>query len=268
VFRQKLSVDVLETVNRTMGLEAQAYLEQLPIPPADQEGAIVVATADGKGVPLVPSDARKIPAFEAKELPGNRRMAILGCMYTVDPYVRTPEQIVAALFRDDAVEQPPDRPSACFKRYRACFSEAAPEAADAGEAIHGEDAVHGAYRTWTWMAEQVTSRCQSGQTVVRLMDGRSSLWDASDACMAEFADGLRAAGESDRLVDILDVIHVSGYVRKAAKAFYSHKEQREAFVQDRLLRILQGDVAGVILGMRRMASLRGLTGEAKKDVAT
>ena len=55
---------------------------------------------------------------------------------------------------------------------------------------------------------------------------------------------------------------------KAAKAFYSHHEQQEAFAQDRLLRILRGEVTAVITGMRRMASQRNLKAEALKAVTT
>ena len=52
------------------------------------------------------------------------------------------------------------------------------------------------------------------------------------------------------------------------RRYHSHKEHQEAFVEDRLLRILRGDVAGVITGMRRMASQRNLKGEALKTVTT
>jgi hypothetical protein len=258
VFRQRLSVDVLEDINRAMGEQADRFLEELPLPPPAEEGAIVVVTADGKGVPLVRQDADKVPAFEQKERPGNRRMATLGCLYTVDPYVRTPEQIVAALFRDDTVAQPADRPEACYKHYRAFFAEA-------GSA--GEDALPSAYRTWTWLAEEASTRCQPGQAVVRLMDAQPSLWEASDACLEDLVAKRESAGES-LVVDILDIIHVSGYLWKAAKAFYSHKEPQEFFVQDRLLRILQGEVSGVIKGLRRMASERGLKGPVLADVRT
>jgi hypothetical protein len=259
VFRQQLSVDVLEDINRAMGEQADRFLDRLPKPPAREEGAILVSTADGKGVPLVQEDALKVPAFDKKERPGNRRMATLGCVYTVDRHVRTPEQIVAALFRDDTVPQPQDRPEPCCKRYRAYFAEPGQE---------GADAVPSAYETWTWLAQQVKARRKSGQVIVRLMDAQASLWEAADACLDEISADLRAAQESKLLVDILDIIHVSGYVWKAAKAFYSHKEQQEAFVQDRLLRILHGEVIPVITGMRRMASLRTLKGEALKAVTT
>jgi hypothetical protein len=180
-------------------------------------------------------------------------------VYTVDPHARTAEQIVAALFRDDTVPQPPDRPEPCFKRYRAYFAETDP--------VSGR-AIPSAFFAWEWIAQEMTTRRQSGQPIIRLMDGQPSLWEASDACLeatgVELAD-LRAAGQ---LVDILDIIHVSGYVWKAAKAFHSHPEHQEAFAQERLLRILRGEVTGVITGLRRMASQRDLKGEALKAVTT
>jgi len=103
---------------------------------------------------------------------------------------------------------------------------------------------------------------------VRLMDGQPSLWEASDACLDEFVEERREAGESPPLVDILDILHVSGYVWKAAKALHAHQEHQEAFAEERLLRILRGEVLGVVTGMRRMASQRGLKGDALKAVTT
>jgi hypothetical protein len=259
VFGQRLSVDVLEDINRDMGQQAERFLDALPQPAAKDEGEILVATADGKGVPLVKADAQQVPAFDEKERPGNRRMATLGCMYSVDRHVRTPEQIVAALFRDDTVSQPEDRPEPVGKHYRGYFAEP-PEP--------GEEAVPSAYRTWSWLAEEVTRRWQTDQPLIRLMDGQHVLWDAADACLTDLIEDKRQTGKPLVVVDILDIIHVSTYVWKAAKAFPGHKEHQEAFAQERLLRILRGEVTGVITGMRRMASQRNLTGQALQEVTT
>ena len=259
VFGQRLSVDVLEDINRDMGQQAERFLDVLPKPPAKEAGAILVTTADGKGVPLLKADAQQVPAFDEKERPGNRRMATLGCVYTVDRHVRTPEQIVAALFRDDTVSQPENRPEPQGKHYRGYFAEPTEPA---------EEGVPSAYRTWTWMAQEVTTRWQTGQPLIRLMDGQPVLWEAADACLTDFIEDKRQAGQPLVPVDILDIMHVSMYVWKAAKAFHGHKEHQEAFAQDRLLRILRGEVAGVITGMRRMARQRNLTGQALKAVTT
>ncbi len=257
VFGQRLSVDVLEDINRAMGDQADRFLESLPPLPRAAEGAILVASADGKGVPLVKQDAQQVPVFEEKERPGNRRMATLGCVYSVDPHVRSPEQVVATLFREPVASEPPDRPKARCKRYRAYFAEGEPGSADA---------VPSSYCTWRWLAEAVEARHKAHQPLVRLMDGQTTLWEASDACLAEWIEKRSAADKPPVVVDILDILHVSSYVWKAAKSFHAHKEHQEAFAQDRLLRILRGEVAGVVTGMRRMASQRGLTGEALKAV--
>ena len=75
VFGQRLSVDVLEDINREMGQQAERFLDALPQLPHETEGELLVTTADGKGVPLVKQAAQQVPAFDEKERPGNRRMA-------------------------------------------------------------------------------------------------------------------------------------------------------------------------------------------------
>ena len=57
VLRQEVSVDSLERINRRMGGQAEAFLDQLPTPPTKEEGELLVFTADGNGVPLVQADA-------------------------------------------------------------------------------------------------------------------------------------------------------------------------------------------------------------------
>jgi hypothetical protein len=258
VFQQKVSVDVLEDINREMGAQADRFLDSLTTPAVADEGELLVATADGKGVPLVQKDAEQVPVFDEKERPGNRRMATLGCAYTVDRHVRTPEQIVAALFREKTEVPPKDRPEPCGKRYRGYFTYTEP----------GEEPIPSAYRTWTWLAQEVTARHQPEQPVIRLMDGQPSLWNAADACLDDFIEHLRAKRETHLLIDILDIIHVSGYVWRAAKVFHAHKEHQEAFAHERLLRILRGEVSGVVKGLRRMATEHELRGPQLKEITT
>jgi hypothetical protein len=260
VFAQKISVDVLEDINRRMGGQAEHFLETLPKPPVKKEGEFMVLTGDGKGVPLVKKDAEQVPVFEEKkERPGNRRMATLACTYTVDPHVRTAEQVVAALLRDDTVQQPPHRPKPCFKRYFGCFAEPGHD---------GVDAVPSAYGAFAWVAQEAARRWRPGQPVIRLMDGQKSLWDAADACLEDLLKKMHAHDPQQHFVDIADLLHVSQYVWRGAKVLYQHREQQEFFVEDRLLRILQGDVLGVITGLRRMGTQRGLQGAQLKELTT
>jgi hypothetical protein len=243
------SVDSLERIGVRLGEQAAEFLESAPKPDPQEEGELLVVTADGKGVPLVKRDAERLPVFERRERPGNRRMATLGGVYTVDRYPRTAEQVLAALFREEAETPPADRPQPRFKHLRGCFSQPAEE---------GEEEISGTFEAFRWLRERVEERRCDGQPIVRLMDGQPSLWDAADACL----DGLPDA----EFVDILDIVHVAGYVWSAAKVFASSKERREAFAWTRLERILSGEAKGVIRGMRRMASQHGLRGTALKEV--
>jgi hypothetical protein len=107
-------------------------------------------------------------------------------------------------------------------------------------------------------AREVEQRRRKGQPLLRLMDGQPSLWDTAEAC-SDVPEG--------EVVDVLDIVHVAGYVWRAAKVFHTTREHQEAFAHDRLLRILQGDVRGVVTGLRRMATQRGLSGAARKEIA-
>lgn len=256
IFRQRLSVDTLERVSRRMGWQAGEFLDALEVPPADEEGELLVQTADGKGVPLVREDAQRLKSFDEKpQRPGNRRMATLAGVYSVDRYVRTPEQIVEALFRDKRDTPPPERlprPKPRHKHLLARFSQVLEE-------IDETEAISGSVLALSWASREVEQRRRKDQVLIRLMDGQHSLWDTIEAC-----------GEvpAEYVVDILDVVHVSGYVWRAAKAFHSHREHQEAFARERLLRILQGDVKGVVAGLRRLATVRNLRGSPRKEIDT
>ena len=255
VLNQKASVDVLEHTNRQMGSQADEFLDHLPRPAASKEGELLIFTGDGKGVPLVKEKTHSGTVFEDQpERPGNRRMAILAGVYSVDRYVRTPEEIVAALFREGKRPEENQRPEPQFKIVRACFEKA--NAAEAGEPTM----IPGSFEAFCWADIQVAQRRRPDQPLIRLMDGQKSLWDVADVCLQSVP--------ATQTVDILDILHVSQYVWRAAKAFHSVSEYCGAFARDRLLRILQGDVRGVMTGMRQMATKRGLTGKKLQEIAT
>jgi hypothetical protein len=253
VLRQEVSVDTLERINRGMGEQAEEFLNGLPTPPVNEEGALLVFTADGKGVPMVKADAQRVPAFDKAERPGNRRMATLAAVYTIDPNVRTAEQIVVALFRDNTEPRPKDRPRPRFKHVTARFTNMREE--PDGEVWES----NGTIEAFCWAEEQIHARRRAGQKMLRLMDGQASLWDAADNYLSV---------PPEATIDILDILHVSSYIWRAAKVFDPHRERQEAFARDRLLRMLQGDVHGVIAGLRQMATKRRLKGKGREEIAT
>ena len=66
---------------------------------------------------------------------------------------------------------------------------------------------------------------------------------------------------------VLDFIHVLEYLWSAAFCFYAKgSEEAEAWVLERSLQILRGKASDVAAGMRRAATLRGLSRKARKGV--
>jgi hypothetical protein len=252
VFGQQVSVDTLESISHGMGADAKKYLDEIPVPDAAEEGELLVATMDAKGVPLVVEQPEKVKAFEPRKLrPGNRRMATLAASYSVDRYIRTPEEIVAALFRDDIPVDvdAPRRPVPKFKHLSVHFSEFYDDGPDSFTST-------GAFESCCWIIGRVEDRRQKGQPLLLLIDGESGMWNAAANLLPE-----------DR-AEILDIVHVSSYVWQASDVLCTGQAEREAFTRSRLLAILRGGVKSVIRGLRRTSTVRGLRGEARKKIST
>jgi hypothetical protein len=66
------------------------------------------------------------------------------------------------------------------------------------------------------------------------------------------------------LVFILDIVHAIEYLWKAAWCLYPTADpDAEAWVKERLRRLLEGDVSGVAAGIRRSATKRGMEPEQR-----
>ena len=71
----------------------------------------------------------------------------------------------------------------------------------------------------------------------------------------------------DHLVPIVDLLHVTPRLWKAAYLFHPKQSQGAVdFVQDRVLRILKGEVCSVIRGLRRMGTIAGLRGKKREKL--
>ena len=244
-------VDSLERLNRDMAESVEAYHAEQTPPPAEEEGAIFVQTADGKGVPIRrPADAPPIEdhAHRSGPKPDRKKMATVAAVYSVDPVVRTPEEVVESLFRDPQAERPKRRrPRPCHRRMRALLNHTDAE----GNLIHGRAAVFG------WIAGEMASRHrQSDKPIVNVMDGEEDLWQMRDLFQAHVA-----------MVDILDLLHVTPRLWDAASLFYTPgSEAAKTFVRQRVLRILQGEVEGVIRGLRRMGTTQQLSATRQRTL--
>jgi hypothetical protein len=238
-------------MNRHMAGHVEAYRADRPAPPAATEGAVLVASADGKGVVMRrAADDPAPPAHRGKgEKASQKQMAIVASVYTVDRHVRTAEDVVAALFREARSEPAPPRPTPQHKHVWASLA-----------AATGEGVVSGIDRAHQALLNEVIERNRRDQTWLRpmvfLYDGQESLWDARRR-------HLPAGG-----IDVLDLLHVTPRLWQAAHVFHAEGSEAAAdFVRARCLRVLQGRVEGVIRGLRQMATKAGLSGARRKAIA-
>jgi hypothetical protein len=247
MLRLKQHTDSLETMNRQMAADTAAFREALPAPPAAEEGKILVTTADCKGVVI---RGQGTPTVCGGERPGGvranqKRMAAVGAVYTIDPYVRTADEVVAALFRD-ANYTPPPRPDPCHKHVWAILPQ--------GQ----EKANSGIDLVYDWLVRQALLRNpQSRQPAVHLCDGQEALWQARNEYLPD-----------TNTVDILDLLHVTPRLWQAAKLCYGERSPLVVpFVRQRVTQVLQGKVASVVRGLRRLAVAHKLNAAKRKSLA-
>jgi hypothetical protein len=170
---------------------------------------------------------------------GRKRMAAVAAVYTVAPYMRTAEDIIAGL-RHVRDARKPRRPRPDGKRVWATLTRNLKDViADAFDEATDRDPEH---------------RKRS----LVLVDGDTKLtrWVRAEA---------RRRGIQVTLV--LDFIHALEYLWKAAHAFFDEgTEDIETSVLERLKRMLQGRVSHVVAGMTRMATVRRLSAKTRKPV--
>jgi len=239
----KQSVASLETMTRTLAGAVAGYEATRP-PAAPATGApIVVLSADGKGVPLrKPADAPAIAAHDHARgpKPDRKKMAVLGAAYQIEPHVRTPLAVVESLFRDPTV--PSARPEArrpVPQEKRVCA--VLPVVAAVAEALAPPRPVEVIF---PWLQAEARRRDPDHhQPWVVLMDGQTSLWDAAAATL----------GEAPR-VEILDVLHATGYLWEAVHLFHDPgSTMAQKWMKVLTLGLLSGMGAGVIRWLQHLA---------------
>ena len=244
-------VDSLERMNRKMANAVAEFWDAQPPPPARGEAELVVVTADGKGVPIRRSaDQAPIEDHRPKKgpKPNRKKIATLGAVYTIERHRRTPEEVAEALFQDpqDKPVEKSKRPEPQHKRVRASLARS-PD----GRTEPAIEAVFGS------MGAEIRARDPDHNLPLPcLMDGQGALWEAAKGYLPQ-----------DNLVPILDLLHVTPRLWKAAYLFYPERSQAAVdFVKDRVLRLLKGEVRSVIRGLRRMGTTAGLRGKKREKL--
>ena len=186
-------------------------------------GSILVVQADGKGVPLVQS----LPTAPAGRLgKGQKRSkkkeAVVTSCYTIAPYRRTPQDVVAALLHDPEQRDPPRRPRPIAKEVHAT--------------LEGKDVAM--QRLATRVSQRMGAQFQER---VAVTDGAEAL---QERLLAHFPEHTL----------VLDIIHATEYLWTAATALLGETHvERTAWVRRHLEQVLSGQTAGVISALERTA---------------
>ena len=160
-------------------------------------------------------------------------MACVGAVYTIDPFVRTVDDIVDEAQRKARAL---DRPVPAHKRVQA-------ELLDDKESLFASLALQVGQR-----------RGEPLCTVLFLSDGERKMWTLQKQYLPE-------------AIGILDLWHVMEYLWKGAHIFHPEgSSQAEAWVGQRLEMLLQGKVGYVIGGLKQMSTKYALKGTKKKTL--
>jgi hypothetical protein len=233
-----------EQMSQRMAEPAEAFRVQQAPPPGREEGEILVATADGKGVPMRRPLAERLRRGKRRgkgEKANQKQMAYVGAVYSIDRFRRTAEQVVDEVQRK---ERSADRPAPQHKQVWAEMT-TLPE----GQGPTGRE------RLFIELAVACDERDpRKNKTLVCLMDGEAALWDVQRSWLP-------------RAVGVLDLFHVLERLWQAAYCFHAEKSpQAEQFVTHRLRMLLEGKVGYVIGGLKRLRDAHELKGEKRRTI--
>lgn len=227
----QVSVRSLEHMNQQMAVHVEAFREQQAAPPETAEGELLVVSADATGVPMAHRG-------------GQMQMAYIGACYSVDRNIRTIDDILDETLRKASQQK---RPRPKFKRLFADMTRAREQAP--------ETVVDGRVAVFTWLESEVQSRRRiASKPVICLMDGEQKLWDRKAELLGE------------DVIEILDFWHFLERLRAVSKIFTKTDAAAEVFVEERLRRVLKGEIDGVIRSLRHLQTRRKLRGQNRQTV--
>jgi hypothetical protein len=236
ILGEGLAVGTLERLSKKSAVDVSPFRQEQPLPKPEEEAAFVVATVDCKGVPLtrekgaVSKQGKRRTKGEKKT---QKKMACVGAVYSIDPFERTPEQILDEVQRKAVAV---NRPIPYHKRVQA---ELLDDKASLFESL----------------AQQVHQRqSDDPKPVLFLSDGERVLRSLQQRYLPE-------------AIAILDLWHVMEYLWKGAHVFHAEgSSAAEAWVSQRLQMLLEGKVGYVIGGLKQMVTKHALKGVYRKTV--
>lgn len=215
-----LSTRVIQTNLGEDAAEVSVYYAQKPAPVASSEAEILVIQADGKGIPMILEETKTDKVRLGKgEKHGRKKEAIVTSAYTIEAFIRTPEQVVASYYDKISLSKP-----------------SKPQNKHLWATLDGKDTA------LSRLAEQVRSRLGSHiQHTIALCDGCKALQTRLAKYFPDF-------------IQILDFIHANEYLWKVANTLFGEtNDQRFEWMRFHTLQLLSGQTRQLIAEFRTLA---------------
>jgi len=249
---QLVDLEVAERVVMAVAHEApqdyEALDAQRPLGPEDTEGALLVVSVDGKGVPMLQEEAAKLTAkWGTGEKRPQKQAALVGVSDTVAPQPRAPEALAERLVNPEAARA---------RQRREATRDEAPRAQQVRR-------VASLVRTKPQVMERLKADAerrdpQHRQPLVVLLDGALCRWNLATKLLKSWK----------RVTFVLDIMHVVSYLWTAANAFFQEgSKEGKRWVQVKLADILRGRVGDVIGDLRQILTKRRLRKSLRETLA-
>jgi len=228
----------IEQILQDAAQDFGAFYDQYPVAASSPTASILVVAVDCKGIPMVkPAPSHRRARRTKGQKANKKKMATVATVFTRQPWVRTPQQVVESLFRvsTHTIKDQPSPPKPENKRVWASL-------------------IKGKATVIDEVAAEVRRRDPDTRlTLVALTDGERAL----QILVSKKLD----------VILILDLLHVLEKVWKAAYVFHPEGTP-EAELYARLMssRILEGNVDQVVKGLRQTVTKRKLSGPKAKTL--
>ena len=220
----------------------------------EQTGDLLVQSFDATGITMHTRDLREATRAQAllrrvahdrgaehsgPQRAHRKRMVSVAAVYTLSPWVRTPQDIISALAPVRLHSAEGERPRPETKRvWASVMHDAQSVIRQSFEEAQSRDPKH----TKRWVV---------------LVDGESHQMRLVKKMAREFGV---------RLTIVVDFIHVTQYLWKAARVLEPDDKAQHEWVRARQLRVLQGKAGDVAAGIRRSATRRALDAAVRGPV--
>jgi hypothetical protein len=242
-----------EDVVQEVAVGVRAFYQQKAAPQVVVEGPVLCATADCKGVRMVPSEKpEQLPVEEQSAKPrrekgdkraGLRRDAVVTSDFSFIPQARTAEELTDALMKmrtKDEIQAERET-----RRERKERGEKEPRSALNKQVMASMQGKEVAFKD---LLDRLHKRDpEVKKQIFILLDGAPSLKE-------RLLEEIQNRGWEKRIAGIcLDIIHVQEYLWDAGTALHGEKSpERVPWVREKTLALLQGKVGRVIGGLRQI----------------